>query len=207
MTAAFGRFWAGRGRPSRPLSRRRQSIRSGRLPVVRNNHSEREEYDQTEVDRARTRHARERRRCSLHVAATTRRLRLPSPLPRSPPRRSRPRSRRPSTSAAEPAAGGTTLQGSVGPGFTISLHAGRGRRNGARGRGVHDRGQRPGRRSQLPSRRSGSGRVDGRRRGHRDDVRGDARARRVHVRLRPSREPDGRDVHGLLACPIRGPRL
>ena len=104
----------------------------------------------------------------------------------------------PAETPAEPAAGGTTLQGSVGPGFTISLtQDGSDVTELAAGTytiEVNDQADVHNFHLVGP----GSGRVDGRRRGRREDLRGHPRGGGVHVRLRPSREPDERGVHGLL---------
>ena len=70
-------------------------------------------------------------------------------------------------------------------------------RHDARGRHVHDRGRRPVRHPQLPSHRYGRRRVDGRRRDRDRDLGRHLRGGHLHVRLRPAREHDERQLRGL----------
>ena len=92
-------------------------------------------------------------------------------------------------------AGGSTLNGSVGPGFEISLDGTDGLTAGDYTIVVDDQS------SAHNFHLTGPGGVDvgdGRLRRRGGDARGDARAGRVHVRLRPAREPDEGQLHGRL---------
>ena len=109
------------------------------------------------------------------------------------------RPRRPTTTETDTTtdASGTTLNGSVGPGFEISLTTETAdvRRSG---RELHDRGRRPVRHPQLPSDGPRRRRGDrGRRRGH-ESFDGRARGRDLHVPVcDPHASADERGLRGL----------